>query len=75
MAAGLGEMTTIGRSTDVVKQIYILLDTHVCTLIIIINEKQGLIQDYQLLILQEGKSDMFQYYSTILYVQLEILGR
>ena len=29
---------------------------------------QGLMQDYQLLVLQEGEVDMFQYFSTILYV-------
>ena len=29
---------------------------------------QGLTQDYQLLVLQEGESGMFQYFSTILYV-------
>ena len=28
----------------------------------------GLIQDYQLLVLQEGESDMFQYFSAILCV-------
>ena len=30
---------------------------------------QGLIQDYQLLVLQEGESDMFQYFNTIFYVR------
>ena len=29
---------------------------------------QGLMQDYQSLVLQEGESDMFQYFSTILHV-------
>ena len=29
---------------------------------------QGLIQDYQLLVVRKGKSDMFQCFSTILYV-------
>ena len=31
---------------------------------------QGLIQDYQLLVHQEGDTDMFQYFSTILYEHL-----
>ena len=36
---------------------------------------QGLIQDYQLVVLQEGESDMFQYFSTSLYAHFRILGR
>ena len=40
-----------------------------CDALLIHVYMQGLIQDYQLLVFQEGKSDMFQYSSTIPYVQ------